>query len=134
MQTTYVTCHSSCRHTHDKPELIISDADRYLPLSLINDLYDPLSPVCSVLEGVLTSSVCKRHLTHLHSLDIPTAKQRCSRQYWQRFLVILLMMQFLSRWQVYAMFFCTLRRKKPCREDREDMNYLPAYENNPALT
>lgn len=49
-----------------------------------------------------------------HSLDIPTPKHFCRRQYWQRFLVTLLMMQFLSRWHVYTMFFWMLRRKKPC--------------------
>lgn len=51
---------------------------------------------------------------HSHSLDIPTPKHFCRRQNWQRFLVTLLMMQFLSRWHVYTMFFWMLRRKKPC--------------------
>lgn len=37
---------------------------------------------------------------HLHSLDIPTSKHFWSRQYWHRFLVTLLITQFLSRWQV----------------------------------
>ena len=36
-------------------------------------------------------------LWHSHSLDMPTSKHFCSRQYWQRFRVTLLMMQFLSR-------------------------------------
>lgn len=69
-------------------------------------------------ENVLPPCVASHSITHLHSLDIPTAKHFCSRQYWQRFLVILLMMQFLSRWHVYTMFFCTLRRKKPCTGNR----------------
>lgn len=33
----------------------------------------------------------------LPSLDMPTSKHFCSRQYWQRFRVTLLMIQFLSR-------------------------------------
>lgn len=74
-------------------------------------------------------------IRHLHSLDIPTAKHFCSRQYWQRFLVILLMLQFLSRWQVYTMSFWTLRRKKPCRGNgRVKRRCLPEYGNNPAWT
>lgn len=32
-----------------------------------------------------------------HSLDIPTSRHFCSRQYWQRLRVTLLMMQFFSR-------------------------------------
>lgn len=39
------------------------------------------------------------------SLDMPTSKHFCSRQYWQRLRVTLLIWQFLSRWQVYTMFF-----------------------------
>lgn len=50
---------------------------------------------------------------HSHSLDIPTSKHFWSRQYWHRLRVTLLMMQFLSRWHVYTMFFWMLRRKKP---------------------
>ncbi len=54
------------------------------------------------------------------SLDMPTSKHFCSRQYWQRLRVTLLIWQFLSRWQVYTMFFWILRRKKPCnRHPRE---------------
>lgn len=49
-----------------------------------------------------------------HSLDIPTSRHFCSRQYWQRLRVTLLMIQFFSRWQVYTMFFWMLLRKKPC--------------------
>lgn len=71
-------------------------------------------------RGLLRHAVHQKYIRHLHSLDIPTAKHLWSRQYWQRFLVILLMMQFLSRWQMYTMFFCTLRRKKPCRGTREE--------------
>lgn len=52
-------------------------------------------------------------IPHSHSLDIPTSKHFCRRQYWQRLRVTLLMMQFLSRWHVYTMFFWMLRRKKP---------------------
>ena len=33
----------------------------------------------------------------LPSLDMPTSKHFCSRQYWHRFRVTLLMIQFLSR-------------------------------------
>lgn len=47
------------------------------------------------------------------SLDMPTSKHFCSLQYWQRLRVTLLIWQFLSRWQVYTMFFWMLRRKKP---------------------
>ncbi len=36
------------------------------------------------------------------SLDMPTSKHFCSRQYWQRLRVTLLIWQFLSRWQVYT--------------------------------
>ena len=47
------------------------------------------------------------------SLDIPTSKHFCRRQYWQRLRVTLLIWQFLSLWHVYTMFFWILRRKKP---------------------
>lgn len=53
---------------------------------------------------------------YLHSLDMPTSKHFWRRQYWQRLRVTLLMIQFLSRWHVYTMFFWMLRRKKPCGE------------------
>lgn len=36
-------------------------------------------------------------LGYSHSLDIPTSRHFCSRQYWQRLRVTLLMMQFFSR-------------------------------------
>lgn len=42
---------------------------------------------------------------HSPSLDMPTSKHFCSRQYWQRLRVTLFIWQFLSRWQVYTMFF-----------------------------
>lgn len=54
-----------------------------------------------------------RKAEHPPSLDMPTWKHFCSRQYWHRFLVTLLMIQFLSRWHVYTMFFWILRRKNP---------------------
>lgn len=58
-----------------------------------------------------------RVYNHSPSFDIPTWKHFCSRQNWQRFRVTLLIWQFLSRWQVYTMFFCMLRRKKPCQTE-----------------
>lgn len=66
--------------------------------------------------NLLTSVLCVNCVWNSHSLDIPTAKHFCRRQYWQRFRVTLLIMQFLSRWHVYTMFFWMLRRKKPCRD------------------
>lgn len=66
--------------------------------------------------NLLTSVLCVNCVRNSHSLDIPTAKHFCRRQYWQRFRVTLLIMQFLSRWHVYTMFFWMLRRKKPCRD------------------
>ncbi len=44
---------------------------------------------------------------------MPTSRHLCSRQYWQRFRVTLLMIQLFSLWQVYTMFFWMLLRKKP---------------------
>lgn len=66
-----------------------------------------------------SSELWVRQFLYSHSLDIPTSRHFCSRQYWQRLRVTLLMMQFFSRWQVYTMFFWMLLRKKPCVSQRQ---------------
>lgn len=47
--------------------------------------------------GWVRSALSRPGLGELPSLDMPTSKHFCSRQYWQRFRVTLLMIQFLSR-------------------------------------
>ena len=48
-----------------------------------------------------------------HSLDIPTSRHFCSRQYWQRFRWSLLMAHSPEPLHVYTRFFLILRLKKP---------------------
>lgn len=47
--------------------------------------------------GWVRSAPAQARAQGLPSLDMPTSKHFCSRQYWQRFRVTLLMIQFLSR-------------------------------------
>lgn len=75
----------------------------------VNPSFKPMT----VFHTSILGKLGKLGVCNSHSLDIPTPKHFCRRQYWQRFLVTLLIMQFLSRWHVYTMFFWMLRRKKP---------------------
>lgn len=68
-------------------------------------------------------SCARSSVAFVPSLDMPTSKHFCSRQYWQRLRVTLLIWQFLSRWQVYTMFFWMLRRKKPWRWQMENSSF-----------
>jgi len=61
---------------------------------------------------------------------MPTSRHFCSRQYWQRFRVTLLMMQLFSLWQVYTMFFWMLLRKKPWGEKQEQWFTMAGWLTN----
>lgn len=63
---------------------------------------------------------------------MPTSKHFCRRQYWQRLRVTLLIWQFLSRWQVYTMFFWILRRKKPWKWHKKGLHLISCQEICPS--
>lgn len=61
------------------------------------DLRCPGSRKSAANTGWVKSAPAPAKARGLPSLDMPTSKHFCSRQYWQRFRVTLLMIQFLSR-------------------------------------
>lgn len=53
---------------------------------------------------------------------MPLSRHFWKRQAWQRFLLTLSTGHCFSLWQVYSIFFCTVRRKNPWTEDSDEVS------------